>query len=207
MNLLRKILFVITLLVSLQVNLRTLHADLIVGSTIFDFSPNPSVSLGLSINTDSNTADIFMSGRSDGWFAIGFGSTTMANTYAIVVENTGNVDEYQLQQFGFGNILLTDQITVVSNEVTGMDRTVHLQRALDVGQPGYYVFPTIASTVNLAGASGPGPFGYHLSRSAGSITLTAVPEPSSLAFAMLCLTYLTSYRSGGYWRRSNSSNM
>jgi len=171
-----------------------LRADLILtGTTLFDFGPQfgpQSIGLDLSVNPSSNVVDIFMSGRSDGWFAVGFDSTNMINTYAIIITQTGAPVEYLLQEFGVGNAVIAPTVSVIGSSVVGSKRTVHLRRDLDLGGgfPQHYVFPTEPGFVALAGATGPGAFNQHDHRRSGDITLfaTAVPEPSSTLLVVVC---------------------
>jgi len=141
-----------------------------------------------------------MSGRTDGWFAIGFGNDNMINTYAIVITETGAPLEYILQVFGVGNAVITPTVSVIGSSVVGSTRTVHLQRSLDLGpNPDFlqhYVFPTDPGFVALAGATGPGAFIQHDHRDGGGIILfaTAVPEPSSTLLLVACAVGLFGLR-------------
>jgi len=166
----------------------SLRAEIITGMTIFDFTPDPSVGLNLSVNTSSNLVDIFMSGRNDGWFAVGFGRRDMDRTYAIVVDQAGMPSEYRLANFGFGNALLANNLSLISNSVNGTIRSVHLQRPRDLGSslPDHFVFPSLPGDIDLAGASSSGAFGFHANRDGGSITLSAVPEPGSTSLVVAC---------------------
>ncbi len=157
----------------------TAKADLLTGNTLFNFAPNPSVALNLlNVDTTSNMVDIVMSGRNDGWFAIGFGNNVMDGTYAIVINQTGASSEYMLGNFG-ANTLLASSVSIVSSNVVGSTRTIHLQRGREGIGAEYYNFPTVPGTILLAGATGPGAFGFHQNRSGGSVTLSAIPEPAS----------------------------
>ncbi len=166
------------LLLTTVVLVSPLKADILTGSTTFNFSPNPSVALNLTVDTTSNVIDIVMSGRNDGWFAVGFGNTDMDGTYAMVIDQLGGLSEYQLGPFG-ANTLLSGVGSVISSNVVGSTRTVQIQRPYTTSGPPYDVFPTLGGSYPLAGATGAGAFGYHLNRSGGSVFLTAVPEPSS----------------------------
>ena len=168
-------------IISLTIPAFTAKAELLTGNTLFNFAPNPSVALNLlAVNTTSNMVDIIMSGRNDGWFAIGFGNNTMDDTYAIIIDQTGASSEYKLGIFG-SNTLIASTVSLVSSNVAGSTRTVHLQRGRDLGIafPDHYAYPTAPGTVLLAGATGRGAFGYHLNRAGGSVTLSAIPEPAS----------------------------
>jgi len=167
------------------------------GATNFDFGLQ-SIGINLSLNPSSNVVDIFMSGRTDGWFAIGFDNTNMIDTYAIVITQTGAPVEYRLQEFGIDNLLIAPTVSVIGSNVVGSTRTVHLRRELDLGSsfPQHYAFPTTPDFVALAGATGPGTFEFHDHRGGGGITLfaTAVPEPSSTLLLVVCAVGLFGLR-------------
>jgi hypothetical protein len=185
-HLLRRWLFQTIAVMAFAMPAFTAKAELLTGNTLFNFAPNPSVSLDLLlVNTTSNLVDIYMSGRNDGWFAIGFGNNTMDDTYAIIIDQAGASSEYKLGPFG-ANTLIASTVSLVSSNVVGSTRTVHLQRSRDlgVGFPDHYVYPTTPGTVLLAGATGPGAFGYHLSRNGGSVQLSAIPEPASTSLIL-----------------------
>jgi PEP-CTERM motif len=172
-SILSKALLLTTVVLSAPVS-----ADILTGSTVFNFSPNPSVSLNLTVNTTSNVIDIIMSGRNDGWFAVGFGNTDMDGTYAMVIDQLGALTEYQLGNFGM-NTELSGVGSVVNSNVVGSTRTVQIQRPYTTSGAPYDVFPSLGGSYPLAGATGAGAFGYHLNRGPGSVFLTSVPEPSS----------------------------
>ncbi len=66
-------------------------------------------------------------------------------------------------------------------------RTVNVTRAIDIGDTDYFTFPTTVGDTSLISASRDGAFGVHGSgfRNSGSITLSAVPEPTSLVICGL----------------------
>merc|ERR1719361_425891 len=64
-----------------------------------------NVAIDIVIDTENDTVDIMMSGPSDRWFAIGFGSTVMANTYTISASGTDTINERLLGDQSTGNIL------------------------------------------------------------------------------------------------------
>ena len=163
--------------------------EILTGEAFFNFAPNPSVGLDLSINLSSNVVDIFMSGRDDGWFGIGFGNDNMDDTYAIVITQTGAPSEYRLGTFGV-NTPIDSTVSVIGSSVVDSIRTIHLQRAADLGVafPQHFAFPTTPGFLALAGATGPGGFNFHQNRGGNVITLSAsaVPEPGSVSLVIAC---------------------
>lgn len=176
------------------------RADLLYGVTQTTFpSGGTPVDLMLNVDTDLGKVNFEITGRSDGWFAVGFGNSVMANTYGILALQDGSVEERTLNYSG-GSVL-TPEVTVLSNTVDGDLRTLLLERDLSVVDTNYYSFPTSETTIALISASAAGGYGYHGAdnRSPGSIDLVAVPEPGSivlLGFATFVVTALRRRRRG-----------
>ena len=168
------------------------HADLLFGSVQTTFaSGGTPVDLEVLIDTDLEKVTVEMVGRSDGWFAVGFGNSIMQNTYGILAHQNGLVEERKLNYAG-GSVL-SPELTVVSNSVSGGLRTLTVERDLSIADTDYYSFPDTESTIALIVASQTGDYGYHGSdnRASNAITLTAVPEPSGFAFAGLVVVFGT----------------
>lgn len=164
-----------------------LSADVFVGNTSWSFSPNPGIELDVTIDTDTDMVDIIMTGRTDGWYGVGFGNNVMLNTYGIVVYQDGTYDERRLDYSG--GTVLGSSLTLVSSSVSGSERTSHFQRNR-IGISGdHYTFQNTAGLMDLIGASDAGVFSYHggTNRSPNSVMLNAIPEPS----AVFVLTGLT----------------
>ena len=157
----------------------SLAADVLIGDTTWNFNSSPGIDLEMSIDTDSNLVDIIISGRDDGWFSVGFGSTTMADTYGIVVFQDGSYDERDLNYSG--GTVLDSSLTLISSDVTGSTRTMHFRRGRVGIASEHYTFQTTPGILNLIGASDGGGYGYHggTNRSSNTIDLQPVPEPAS----------------------------
>ena len=63
------------------------------------------------------------------YFAVGFGQSAMKNTYVIIVDGDGNVNEQKLGDHDPGNAL-SGMVSVKSNSVSNGIRTVVLTRDL-----------------------------------------------------------------------------
>lgn len=140
------------------------------------------VQINVTVDTATDLATVKLTGRSDGWFGVGLGNTTMPGTYGIIVRVNGTVEERTLDYLG-GSVL-TPELTVLSNTLSGGTRVVEVERARDVGDSSYFAFPDSESTIPLIAASALGVYTYHGStnRSPSSLELQ-VPEPASLLLA------------------------
>ncbi|MCH9773611.1 MAG: hypothetical protein K0U14_00570, partial [Bacteroidetes bacterium] len=65
----------------------TLQAQIYKGSVQL----GTSMSLDISLNTNADSVSIEFSGPSSGYYAVGFGATSMTNAYTIVVNANGTV--------------------------------------------------------------------------------------------------------------------
>ena len=76
-----------------------------------------SMSLDISLNTNADSVSIEFSGPSSGYYAVGFGATSMTNAYTIVVNANGTVAERKLGNHQGGNTLSSSispsQLTLV----------------------------------------------------------------------------------------------
>lgn len=127
-----------------------------------------NVGIHIVIDTDTDLVDIIMSGPSDRWFAIGFGSTVMSNTYTISASNTDTVTERLLGDQKTGSVLDTT-ITVLSDTSNDTVRIVHIQRDRVGSTSEYYTFPTTEGEMDFIWAhdhaNPSSSFAYHGSNS------------------------------------------
>jgi hypothetical protein len=108
-------------------------------------------------------ATITMVGPADVWFGMGFGSLSMCRhmeadecqgggPYAIIVYDD-RMEERHLALHGPGTVL-PSTLTVVSNTVTGGNRTVVLQRPMEMEDDNYYSFDSSSTTLEVILARG-----------------------------------------------------
>eukprot|EP01084_Bolivina_argentea_P045650 84031_1 len=120
----------------------------------FNMSANLNIfgSVGQSVNInvfpDDNNVEIVFTGPSDVWYGIGFNSSKMGNTYAIVVDTMHNAHEYILDEGKPGNRLKQQIINYQSNKIKNGLRTVKITRPLAMLDPTGYDFPV--SNINLS---------------------------------------------------------
>ena len=103
---------------------------------------------------DANTVWFRITGPDTAWFGVGFGSTTMSNTYAIVASVNETINELKLGNHASGSLLNTS-ISVVSDLTADNIRTVIFTRDLTVSSD-YYDFSNVteSTSVNLIWAVG-----------------------------------------------------
>ncbi|XP_045181704.2 uncharacterized protein LOC123540595 [Mercenaria mercenaria] len=156
-----------------------------------------------TIDLNSTTAMITISGPSNVWFGIGFNASHMADSpYTIIVNSTG-VYERQIGTCGSeaehcpGDPLETS-VTVVSSKVADGIRTVMLTRPLKGKTMKYYTFdPSAQSQINMISAIGSTQlFAYHQNKTSGVLALMAKGEPNCIcdlgSIGKLCETNGTS---------------
>ena len=117
-----------------------------------------SLSVKIDLNQASSLATITMVGPSNKWFSIGFNSTTMARNTDCITYGTSLLDQYLPGGQNQPTTDTTNNLTLVSNSVSGSTRTVVLTRPLSTGDAKDYTFNynTISSTnLNIIWAIGP----------------------------------------------------
>jgi hypothetical protein len=117
--------------------------------------PARSVGLHAFIDNTTNLVYLQLYGPSSNWFGWGFGSSTMVNTYAIIVDGSGNVTERKLGNHAAGT-LLSATVTVLGTCETNGTTYVSCQRGLVGSNANYYTFTAATGTVNVIWAAGAG---------------------------------------------------
>ena len=128
--------------------------------------------LELSLEHDTKTAILTMSGPAGVWFGLGFGASSMNDKpYAIIVDGTGAVSERRLVNHGPGT-LLTPSITIMSNTMVDKTRTVVVHRAVAGATKDHFSLPLVPGDLDMISAVGDSvKLAYHRTRSGGTITL------------------------------------
>eukprot|EP01083_Nonionella_stella_P290606 988794_1 len=115
---------------------------------------NQEYNFNLSVNIypTQNTMSINISGPTDKWFGIGFGSTIMTNTYAIICSKDSNsksiCQENKLGpegSTGYGE-QLTPTINVLQDTTTSNIRRIYLTRNITINNINYFSFSTWTQT-------------------------------------------------------------
>lgn len=139
---------------------------------------NFDIGVSVTVELNSTTAMLTLSGPSDVWFGTGFNASHMADSpYTIIVNSTG-VYERQIGTCGSeaehcpGDALQTT-LQVISNKVADGMRTVMLSRSLKGKTMKYYSFDTsVQSQIPMIAAVGSSQmFAYHKNHSNGMLPL------------------------------------
>ena len=139
-----------------------------------------SVEIDTDPQSNSTGVTITLRGNASVWMGAAFGSTKMANAYAIVVEPTGatvKVTERKLGNHAPGNLLQTS-LEVLSNSVTGDERTVVVRRPVKGLTRDHFDFERAASApssgLQVLTARGAGPvLAQHVAKSGRVMTLAS----------------------------------
>ena len=157
------------------------ESTIYVGSQTLQSSND--ITITVTINTNTNIVNFEYTGPTDRWFACGFGSTTMPNTYAIYHTPSSPCLERKLGNDAKGS-LLDSTTTTISDEESDDVRTVICERDIDIDDNDYYSFSNIGdgTTINVIWARGSSSsFSSHSNRGSKTITFEIdVPEPTMI---------------------------
>jgi len=130
------------------------------------------VNVSLALSTTSSQATITLTGPTDVWFGVGFGSSAMKDRpWAVIVDGLGNVTERKLADQGGGD-LLPLSVDIVSSSVIGAHRTVVLRRPLRGKSSDYFTFDPAETVLDYINAVGSGAaFAYHRSKTPAKLAL------------------------------------
>eukprot|EP01083_Nonionella_stella_P225855 802608_1 len=109
-----------------------------------DYVGGPNIDM--LVVTDGSTATIDLCGDSIAWFGVGFNTTEMEGSYAIIVYTDGdggsiNVVEYTLSKWGRGSPVTTSTITVNNVTITDGRLCVTATRNAESSLSDIYSFP------------------------------------------------------------------
>ena len=148
----------------------TLQAQIYKGSVQL----GTSMSLDISLNTNADSVSIEFSGPSSGYYAVGFGATSMTNAYTIVVNANGTVVERKLGNHQGGNTLSS---SISYNAVTASGtRTAYIDRARAGTSGNHYTFSLNGGSINLIWAKGGTSFGNHGNSNRGFASINLVDQ-------------------------------
>lgn len=110
----------------------------------------------IDLNQTTSTATITLVGPSTRWFTIGFNATTMAsNTDCFTSSGTTLLDQYLPGGHQEANDDTTNNLTVVSNAVSGTSRTIVATRKFNTNDSEDYTFNFASNSLNIIWAYGP----------------------------------------------------
>ena len=159
-------------------------------SPLVAFASMVSGDVNVTIVVDESDVSIHLTGPSDRWFGVAFGSLTMCidwafeecfkgGPYAIVVEGD-TVSERKLDQHGRGH-LIESTVVVESNTIVDGHRLLVLKRSLPGKTDEHYTFSRSDASIDMIAATGCGvSFGPHCEHSDSRLMLLAVGEETGL---------------------------
>ena len=133
-----------------------------------------SLSLDITLNTNTDSVSMEFSGPSSGYYAVGFGGTGMTNTYTVVVNSNGTVQERKLGNHQGGNVLSTS--VTYNAVVAGGVRTAYIERARVGASGNHYTFSSNGGAINLIWAKGGTSFGNHGGSNRGFASINFVDQ-------------------------------
>merc|ERR1712012_633752 len=142
----------------------------------------------LNAKVAGGEATITMSGPSNAWFSVAFGSPNFAmadRPWTLVVDGKGNIEERKLGDHDPGT-LLASSVRVTSNTVVDGERTVVVTREFKGKTLDHFTFESTSSEIAVITASGTGPnYAYHgpKQRTGGKLQLSGVDVPTCICNA------------------------
>ena len=141
----------------------------------------------INIDADTDITTLTLTGPSNAWFAIGFGNLDMGGTDVFRTNGSTIVDAYSS-----GNALpaqdASQDWTLVSNTVSGSNRTIVATRANNTGDSDDHIFSASAGSLSVIYAKGNSTsYAYHGGANRGFTTLSVtlgIPENNLLSFEM-----------------------
>ncbi|MGD2003587.1 MAG: hypothetical protein PVK00_02215 [Flavobacteriales bacterium] len=135
-----------------------------------------SMSLDITLNTNTDSVSMEFSGPSSGYYAVGFGGTGMTNTYTVVVNSNGTVQERKLGNHQGGSVL-SASVTYNAVVASGV-RTAYIERARAGASGNHYTFSANGGPINLIWAKGGTSFGNHGGSNRGFASINLVDQCS-----------------------------
>ena len=140
----------------------------------------------INIDADTDTTTLTLTGPSNAWFAIGFGNSDMGGTDVFRTNGSTIVDAYSN-----GNALPAQDASqdwdLVSNTVSGSNRTIVASRANNTGDSNDHIFNASAGSLSVIYAKGSSTnYAYH-GGNRGFTTLSVtlgISENKLLSFEM-----------------------
>lgn len=129
------------------------QAQILEGSTTLSGTNN--MNLTVRVNTITNEVDLTVTGPTSVYYAVGFGSSGMNGTYAIIIEGNGSVTERDLGNRNAGT-LLNPSLSNTNISSSGSVRTMTTTRPIQGPNNNYFTFPSTPGSFNVIWARGNG---------------------------------------------------
>lgn len=143
-----------------------------------------SMTLKLDLDASTSTVTYTITGPSNKWFAIGLNATSMStnNPIDVVMFGTSLLDRYLDGGHNAPTADTTNNLTLVSNNVSGTTRTIVVTRPFSTGDNKDYTFTSSLNSLNILWAVGSNTTvtQQHASKGTATITFTLGNEDFSL---------------------------
>ena len=140
----------------------------------------------INIDADTDITTLTLTGPSNAWFAIGFGNSDMNGTDIFMTTGSSIQDSYSSSN-GPPQPDASQDWTLVSNTVSGSNRTIVATRANNTGDSDDHIFSASAGSLSVIYAKGSSTsYAYH-GGNRGFTTLSVtlgIPENKLLSFEM-----------------------
>lgn len=147
-----KLLFLLLIGVSFFSNAQTKSSGTVALSSV----SGASLSVKIDLDQTNSLATITLVGPSNKWFSIGFNVTAMDRNTDCITYGSSLLDQYLPGGKNQPTTDTTNNLTLVSNTVSGTTRTVVLTRPLSTGDSKDYTFTySSISSLNIIWAIGP----------------------------------------------------
>lgn len=152
-------------------------------------SMGSSMTLKLDLDSSTSTVTYTITGPSTKWFAIGLNATTMSTNTPIDVVSfgTGLLDRYLNGGHNAPTTDTTNNLTLVSNNVSGTTRTIVVTRPFSTGDSKDFTFTGSMTSLNVIWAVGPSTTitSEHSTYGSKSLTFTLANDEFALEDNML----------------------
>ena len=160
-------------------------------------SGSTMLSDGVTVSLEHNTvtATITLTGPATVWYGVAFNAGSMADLpYAIIVDGAGQVTERKLANHGPGTEL-SPSVRIVSSSVKDGLRTLVLSRPVTAASKDHFTFPLSPGDLEVISAVGDSvSLAYHAKKTGGKVTLLPSRDQACVCppSEKLYLTYMDS---------------
>lgn len=157
-----------------------LFANFMFSQSITTGEVTLSADLRLTIDVGASETTITMTGPSNAWFAVGFGGSTMTSGADVIRTDGTTILDARTTFRGLPPEDASQDLTVVSNSVSGDERTIVLTRANNTGDANDFVFTNSLTSLPVIWARGTSTtYAYHgRSRGATAVSFGATLSTS-----------------------------
>lgn len=173
---------------------QSVHSQIVYSGTK-TVNSSQNMTLDIFIDPTADSVEIVFTGPINKWRGIGFGTSSMSGTYAIITDGAGNIVERKLGNHNAGTVL-TSSFTSTSHSTAGSIATTTVTRSLSGLTADHYTFTGGIVTIPIIWGYGSGStFAQHAGRGATTISITqdcSNGNTASTINPVVCDTYTSS---------------